>query len=286
MDLEVLALQAIFTVIWAAVLVAFFSRSARDPKEVGAWARAHALELTPRNQGMVTYYVRLAIVLRVIGGVAGVVLGSSFDDALGLDTSAGAGFWVWVVLGWLVGSGWAEYRLTRPGADDRAASLLPRQVTDYLSPRLYAAPTVAAGVAVVASLAGLVAPAPAEPQAEAPPDAALWLAALGAVLLAGLVNLAVRTVVARRQPTSHPDVLAADDAIRAASVHHLAGGGAAAILLIASQVAWTTMAPHHLPLGVRGWVPALLLLAAVVAWRWFAYQRWAVRRQAPSHPGL
>ena len=114
MDATALLIQAVMTLLFAAILVGWFARPASDPKEVAAWARGHDLELTERNHAMVTYYVRLAITLRVIGGVGGLVLGALFDDAFGLNTSAGTGFWIWILLGWLLGASWAEYRLTRP----------------------------------------------------------------------------------------------------------------------------------------------------------------------------
>lgn len=283
MPLSALLFQALFTLVLAAVVVGWLTRPATDPAEVTAWADAHGVALTERSRPMITYYVRLAITLRVIGGVAGWNLGSLFDDAFGLDTSAGAGFWIWVVLGWLLGASWAEYRLTRPSTPGPAASLTPRRVSDYLSPRLEAAPAVAAGLTVVMVAVGAVAPDPKVPQAPPPSSLGLALAAVGAVAIAALVTLAVRAVVARRQPATHPEVVAADDAIRASAVHHLAGGGAAAILLIASQVAWSVLYPYKLPFGVRGWVPAVFFIAALLAWRWFAYRGWRVRR-APGTP--
>jgi len=277
-DLTPLLVQTVVLLVAAAVLVGWLARAASDPKEVAAWAKGQGLEITERNRAMVTYYVRLSIILRVIGGVGGLFLGTLFDDATGLDTSAGAGFWIWIVLGWLLGASWAEYRLTRPPSSSLTASLTPRELGDYLSSRLQAAPTLAAGAVVALALGGLVAPTPDAPLAAPPPDAGLLAAVVGAVLIAGLVTAAVRAVVARRQPTGPTDMVAADDAIRASAVHNLAGGGTAAILLIAAQLAWSVLSPYQLPGGLRAWVPGVLLLGAVVSWRWFAYRGWRVRR--------
>ncbi len=253
MDATALIIQLVFTFIFAAALVGWFTwpaSRANWPVEVVQWAQGHALQLTLRNRAMVVYYVRLSITLRVIGGVGGLVIGALFDDATGLDTSSGAGFWIWIVLGWLVGASWAEYRLTRPPSTGHAASLTPREVLDYLPARLYAAPMVAAGVAVLLAAIGLLAPDPAAPPLHPlPPTAGLVLGALGAILIAVLIRLAVRAVVARRQPTGPPDIVAADDAIRASAVHNLAGGGTAAILLISSQLAFSVFAPRS---GVGG----------------------------------
>ena len=282
MDATALIIQLVFTFIFAAALVGWFTwpaSRANWPVEVVQWAQGHALQLTLRNRAMVVYYVRLSITLRVIGGVGGLVIGALFDDATGLDTSSGAGFWIWIVLGWLVGASWAEYRLTRPPSTGHAASLTPREVLDYLPARLYAAPMVAAGVAVLLAAIGLLAPDPAAPPLHPlPPTAGLVLGAIGAILIAVLIRLAVRAVVARRQPTGPPDIVAADDAIRASAVHNLAGGGTAAILLISSQLAFSVFAPRSGVGGLAVWLAALLALAAFVAWRWSAYHCWRVRR--------
>ena len=188
MDATALIIQLVFTFIFAAALVGWFTwpaSRANWPVEVVQWAQGHALQLTLRNRAMVVYYVRLSITLRVIGGVGGLVIGALFDDATGLDTSSGAGFWIWIVLGWLVGASWAEYRLTRPPSTGHAASLTPREVLDYLPARLYAAPVVAAGVAVLLAAIGLLAPDPAAPPLHPlPPTAGLVLGAIGAILIA------------------------------------------------------------------------------------------------------
>jgi hypothetical protein len=270
-DLPQLLVQTALALLFAAVLVGWFAKPATDPKEVVAWARAHDLQLTAGNVAMATYYVRLSITLRVIGGVGGLIVGAQFDDATGLDTSSGAGFWIWILLGWLLGASWAEYRLTRPGSGP-TASLTPRRVLDYLPRRLYLAPAWAASLAVLIAVIGLLAP-------KGPSAAGLVLGAAGAILIAVLITMAIRAVVARRQPTGPPDIVAADDAIRASAVHNLAGGGTAAILLVSSQMAYSVLTPSDANLTSAGvWVAVLLAVAAFVAWRWSAYRHWRVRR--------
>jgi hypothetical protein len=266
----------------AAIAVGWFARAGRDPKEIDSWANAYGVELTPANRPMVTYYVRLAVVLRVIGGVAGVGLGKLFDEAMGLATSTGLGFWIWVILGWLLGATWAEYRLTRPGTTANVASLTPRAVDDYLSPWFHYAPAVTAALTVSLAVVGLVVPEPTEPRAAAASTPGLLAAMVGVVVIAASVTLAVRAVVARRQPASDVSIVAADDAIRSSAVHHLAGGGTAAVLLVATQVAFAVLEPRALPFGVRGWVPGVLFVAAVFSWRFFAYRGWRVRRPAST----
>jgi hypothetical protein len=279
----VVVVQLVFTLVSSAVLVGWFARSAHDPREVAAWARAHGLQLTGRNRPMVTYYVRLAIVLRVIGGVSGLTLGGLFDDAVGLDTSSGVGFWIWIVLGWVLGATWAEYRLTRPRGTAGSASLTPRDMRDYLSPTFHAAPLAGAIAVAIAAGIGLLLDDPVDPwRGELPPDAALVAAAVGSLLAAGLTTAAMHAVVARRQPPGESSVLAADDAIRASAVHHLAGGGTAAVLLLLAQLALSLTQPYYLPFGLRFWLPAIPAFGALFAWRFFAYRGWRVHRAAPT----
>ena len=271
-------IQVVFIMVTAVFLVGIFARRADDPREVTTWAAAHGLRLTEHNRAMVTWFVRLNLVLRVIGGVAGMLLGALFDGAFGLHSSAAAGFWVWIIMGWLAGGAWAERRLVRPGAAGGTASLLPRRVSDYLPIGLQLAPLASAAFVVVIAAIGTQLTWPANPQFTPPSDASLMAPAACAVAIAVLVVALLRSVVACRQPVMHPDVIAADDAIRASTAHHLGGGGSAAVLLIATHVTYAVLTPFQLPFGVRGWVPALLALGAFFSWRYFAYRAWRVRR--------
>lgn len=282
MTLTSILIQVLLTLVPAVALIGWFARPATDPAEVTAFAESHGLEVTERNRPMVTYYVRLSITLRVTGAVSGLVLGALFDDATGLDTSAGLGFWIWILLGWLLGSGWAEYRLTRPRSSALVASLNPRRVEDYLPRGLLLGPVIAAGIVVLLAIARLVGPASDVPEPVPAPKLAYVAGAGLASIAAALVLLAIRTVIARRQPIDPPEVVAADDAIRASAVHNLAGGGTAAILLVSAQLTYNLASGYQHLSGV-GFALALLQMAgAFASWRWFAYRHWRVRRQQPS----
>ena len=292
MDATALIIQLVFTFIFAAVLVGWFTwpaSRANWPVEVVQWAQGHDLQLTLRNRAMVAYYVRLSITLRVIGGVGGLVIGALFDDATGLDTSSGAGFWIWIVLGWLVGASWAEYRLTRPPSTGHAASLTPREVLDYLPARLYAAPAVAAGVAC-SSRHRTARPDPAAPPAPAPPTAGSCSAP--SVRSSSPSSSARRAAVSpgasprparhRRGRRRHP----------ASAVHNLAGGGTAAILLIASQLAFSvspTLGVGGLASGCRaaraGGVRRVALVGLPLLARSAATTAVEVHRDHPTRPG-
>ena len=73
-----------------------------------------------------------------------------------------------------------------------------------------------------------------------------------------------------------------DDAVRAGVLHHVAGGVTAALLLLAVEVIDAGLEPHHVPFGLRLWIPLVLVVLAIVAWRWSGYRAWRVRRAHPD----
>ncbi|MEZ5177959.1 MAG: hypothetical protein R2746_06650 [Acidimicrobiales bacterium] len=288
--MAVVLLALVLTIGAATGVVLLFTARASSPRELDAWARSYGLVLTPGNRAPVTYYVRLVIVTRVVAAVAGVVLGSAFDAAFGLHTSAAPGWWAWLIGGWTFGAWWAERELRWP-AGSGVASLLPRRVADYLPGRLRAAPFVALGI-----VAGLVAygwtssrtdPALVHPRGNEPPPSVGYLVAVLAVgaAVTALTTLGVWRTVSRRQPALAPDQLAADDAIRTSTAHQLTGGGTAVVLCVAAVLAgtlgWssTTSGVTSGPL-LTGSIA--LWLAAMVSWRYYTYRAWRVRRLRPA----
>lgn len=270
------AISLAATTLTALCLVGIFARKADDPRELASWARAHGVALDDRTRPVLAYFVRLTILLRVIGGVGGLFLGSLFDDALATDTSAGFGFWVWVLAGWMAGAAWAERHLPRPRSGTPVASLTPRRLADYLPLGLRMAPAAGA-VATVAVIGAGLAVRP-EARSVALP---LVLLALGAGAAAALVAGAQRSVVDRRQAVAHPDLVAADDAIRASTVHHLGGGGAALTLLLAAQALSSVVTAGDDATASPGAVPLLLMLVALGIWRFWSHRAWRVRRPVP-----
>ena len=278
----ILIFSFVVTGIFAAVVVAWLTRRADDPREVTSWAAAYGVRLTPVNRAFVTYYVRMSITLRVIGGVTGIVLGHLFDAAFGVATSTDLGFWAWVISGWVAGACWAERQLPRPAGGEAAASLTPRRLGDYVPRMLRVGPVAAGGIAVAVAAAGMTAPASHDAQGySVPTDRGLIAVALVTIALTGSVVLLLRGIVARRQPVAHPDIVTADDAVRASTLHHVSAGGTAALLAVGGRTASWVLLPRHLPFGVRGWVPVAFALGTLVAWRFVAYRAWRVRR-----PGL
>jgi hypothetical protein len=78
----------------------------------------------------------------------------------------------------------------------------------------------------------------------------------------------------------HPDLVAADDAIRAASIHLLAGTGFAIELFLASGLLFDVAA---LTGGAVEAVSLMAALAALVgslfAWRYYGHRAWRVQHR-------
>jgi len=138
-----------------------------DGAFVGGWARDHSLELTPGNRATVERYLRTARVLRTWGAVAGLLLpplaGLVFGGPLrvlgfGTDLSSEPGAVVYIFVGYLVGALYAELSLVRRDASpQRSASLVPRDLHQYLPRRLLLAQRgLAAAAAAGILLAGLL----------------------------------------------------------------------------------------------------------------------------------
>jgi hypothetical protein len=261
----------------AAFVLGIATRNLDDPREVTAWARAHGVELTAGNVGLVRYFVRLVVVLRVTGGLGGLFVGSLLDDAVGWRTSEGGGAWVWALCGWMVGAWWADRTVAPRTGTGAGASLAPRRLGDYLPRYLQVAPAVGAALAVGLATAAIV-----DPARGIETDRWVLAAAAGAaVAIAGVAVLAQWSVVARPQPALSADVVAADDAVRATAIHHLGGGATAAILLIAMG-----LATQPELVGLQGVRPTLFLgsfFGAIIAWRYLAFRGWRVRR-TPAAP--
>lgn len=274
-----------------ALLVASMVRRSSDAAKVRAWTAAYDLELTDRNRYTVLSFVELSTTIRVIGGFAGIPVGLLVDDVTGLRTTDGGTWVAWVIGGWTLSALWAGREFRWPPGDG-VASLLPRRTADYLPARLRLAPLlpvlVTAGLALSARQRLTTADlAPTPWPATAHLAAVVGLTALIAIA----TTAAIARTVGRRQPPLHPDVLAADDAIRTNVAHQVAGGGTAVGFVVAARLATSLGTP---PAGVGGSaVPfaavLVLWLAAIVSWRLSTYRAWRVRRDlagATRRPSL
>lgn len=131
----------------------------------------------------------------------------------------------------LVGTIWAEVRLSRPEGPVRTALLRTRRVGDYLGRPLLWSPSVVGALAAAtwAGVTTLAARHPNRVDRATPTEIVIGLVFAAAV--PAVVIAAQRWIVSRPQPVVEPGLVAADDAIRAASVRFIAAVGTAMGLL-------------------------------------------------------
>jgi hypothetical protein len=264
-------------------------------EKLAHWAQARGLELTPENRPVVARYLRRARVLRICGALAGVLLPTLVEliwhgelVILGFHGDGSAAPYAGPMeayIGYLLGALAAEVSLAR--ARDparRTASLSPRELDGYLPHRLLLAQR---GLAVLVVLGIVVTRLVPYPSSASDPD---WSAlAAGAVFFAGfavVLELVERWIVRRRQPFTSVSLVAADDAIRAQSVHTLAGAGLALLLLGLSGVFAVLTASDVDALTWTMWLPALAaFVLSIRACLDIGQQPWRVRRRVDRRAG-
>lgn len=256
------------------------------------WADAHGVMLVDANREFVERYVSEGHRLRLVCGFGGALAIAALGRSLGI--SAPVSGWVWLMVGYLGGVVWSEVWLTRlPAGTRRSASLRPRRVQDYLAGRLRVAqlvvPAAAVGVGVVAWIIPATPPdGAALSSSVSMPIGTRRATALGLGLAACAVMLAIawlqRHVVTKPQPDAVVDLVAADDAVRASSVHLLSGTGLGIVFgCLATQV-WLLGDIGIMGQGTAGGAGLALSLAALIAWRYYGHRGWVVRR--PDRPGM
>jgi hypothetical protein len=256
-----------------------------DEKFITEWAAAHALDLTPTNRPMVWWYLRNARVLRTIGVLAGLLLVPFMTGSLGFSFGNPPAF---AFIGYLLGALYAELSMTRPRAGKAVASLHPRELTDYLFPRLLLAQRLVGALAFLGGVALLVL---GRRVYRFGPDARFTttldhtsgrlMFAMGVAALVGafVLERLQRWVVQRPQPVMSAELVAADDAIRSQAVHSLGGSGLALELLALAYIC-----VHLQNTGVRilqsfMWLPAVSgFLLSIYACLYFGHRAWRVRR--------
>ena len=280
---------ALALVLAVAIPIQLWRAYRRDEAYVERWAHYHGLGLTPENRPLVERYLRHARVLRTWGGVAGAVVPSLIELAwhgrvevlgFGADGESAPLAFGTIFAGYLLGALWAEVSLARPVAGARrTASLVRRELADYLPPNLVRAQRGLAAAATLGALAvGVV---PYDDSVSTPGALSLALGALLAVGFGAGLEAIERWLVRRPQPYTSPSLVAADDAIRAQSIHAVAGAGLALLLLFCGGVALALQGSDVAWLQVAMVVPAAAcLVASLVACREIGDRAWRVRRQA------
>ena len=218
------------------------------------FARRQGLRITSANGDLVIRYLATTRRWRAAGLAVGLLISlihSVPRGAVRIDFFT-------LFAGWFAGAVVAEWRLTTIESGGRHAAVLRRRArSDYLAPTARwlvdaaAMGAIALGCAVVVrsrtigSFNGL---------------AALLLGVEIAVVV--VIGAVQRRVLTRAQPVANADVIAADDAIRARSLHVLAGATLALVGYLASALV--------IQLGNRGRPGAsavtLLIAAPLAGW--------------------
>jgi hypothetical protein len=289
-----LVIALVLAVVVPLVLVRAHSRI--GDKLLAAWAPAHGLELTSENRELVARYLRRSRLLRTWGALGGLLLPSVVELAvtgrfqlLGFgtdDSSAPYAGPIGAFVGYLIGALYAEVSFARPvNGSRRLASLIPRRLEDYL-PRGLLLAQRGLPIAVVLGLAALAA-VPYDPRTAAEPEVlGLLSGAVIVVVLAIGLEALERWLVRRPQPFTSPSLVAADDAIRAQSVHSLAGAGLA-LQLVACSGVFIVLAASDVPLlRWTMWLPALVtLLLSIGACMEIGQRAWRVQRPVARPTG-
>lgn len=258
-----------------------------DEDEIERWTLAHDVNLDDETRPVVERYLRRSRVCRTWGAVAGLLAPTVIRPLLGQPVHvAGIGAYEatpgevgLLFIGYLVGALWAELSLSRSITSARRAALLPRELDDYLPRRLLWLQRVLAMGCVLSFMAlPLVATGPA---VEMPSwGTVAGVSGVIVVFAAGLERLEW-WIVRRAQPFVNEPLLAADDAIRAQSIHAVAGAGIAFLLFAFGLATYSLLATSSLDL-LRNtfWVPGAFALVAYAAGRHYGERAWRVRRRA------
>jgi len=257
---------------------------------IARWSSHYGLRLTDLNSSLVAAYVRRTRSLQVAGGALG-WLASPVYIALFRRPFPLTDNWVLLaVAGYLLGAALGEItflRTSQPESSVRAAALARRALSDYL-PRatvwvMRVLPLTGVSLALIYALV------PKNAQRTVDPSVAFMIASsLLVVVLAALIEWFLRTIVARPQSAITSDLLAADEAIRAASIHSLAAAGIAVMLL---SIGWAAVSlgdviASNTLSALLPWLGVACDLGALIVWIGLGHlATWRVRRGAPAVSG-
>jgi hypothetical protein len=251
------------------------------PAQVLAWADVYGLELTAANRPVVERYLRRTKRLRTIGALAGLTFSIVLTAATkgrSTDTVFGNGL-LMAAAGYVLGALVAEAALSRPERTvPRAASLEPRTLHQYLPGYAIWAHRLIPVFALALVPAYLALEYPPPPSG-LPRFAAV---AVGLVVVGIALEGVERMIVRRAQPVVARDLLLADEAVRASSVHAMAGAGSALLLLGLAYLLSTLVSATST--GALNWTFGLLsvlsLALALSSWIDLGHPRsWRIRRR-------
>jgi hypothetical protein len=277
-----------FLAVGAALAIAGLWLVTRMPSDgqLAGWARRYDCALTASTRPVVARYRRRTRTLQVAGAALGFLASPLYVGFTSRAFPLGDSWVLLAVGGYLVGTVLAEaasFRPYRATIGMRAASLSPRTLTDYVpAATIWAIRVLPLAVVALCVVYGLM---PKSPQQLVDPSVPFVIVSTAVVVVfAGVVEASLRAVVARPQPATTEDCVAADDAIRASSIHALS---AAAIALLILSLGWIlvsmgTAMPVSLLSQVFPWLGLLTDVGALVAWLGLGHPRsWHVRRGEP-----
>jgi hypothetical protein len=261
------------------VIVAWIALRKPSAGAVELWARSYDLELTPANTELVTTYLRRATLFRRTGFLIGLLVVPALLRQAGFEIG---GFDLVIgTIGYGAGIALAEVGFARPTGERLAAGLEARTVDLYLRPVLRWLPRALTLVILGAGMWSLSIDegADGQPFGDYPgaADRDVLTAIAVAVVWLAVVELLERSVVRRAQPAIEPSVVAADDALRAQSVHALAG----AVLALDGVLLYVVLVRPSQANIANPWldiVAGLAPLAGLLACLWFSNRAWRVRR--------
>ena len=258
-----------------------------DDEFLAEWSAAHGLTLTPRNRPMVRWYLRNARVLRTWGALAGIFVPPLVVFTFGLRARVPQD-WTWVFVGYLVGALYAELSLVRPvDPARRSASLVPRELESYLPRKLLRAQRALGVSAVVGAFLVAFLPYDFNDTGGWPNRTFVLVIGVATAAFAVALERLQRWLVRRPQPFSDPELLVADDAIRAQSAHSLAGSGLAVLLLLNGGICWALAVSDVQILRWTMWIPGVFsFFAALYACLYYGHRAWRVRRPVAGSLGV
>jgi hypothetical protein len=235
----------------------------------------YPMRMTAANGPMVVRRLARVRAARTLGGLGGALFWGA-ASMVGLRVN----LLIAIPVGYLLGAIVAELpsRRDRAAAEHAAATLVPRRLRDYVPIWIVVAPPTI----IVVTLAIDIASALGSQRRNLGYDTT-WRGAVGVgamVLASGLTLATARMILYRRQPYTTSEMVSADDALRAASLHCVCGGGFAFVALIASAAIWNAAEASNVQLlrWIGPWLAVTLWLAALFAWFGLRVAPWLVRR--------
>lgn len=248
-----IALLAIISIVGIGLTIA--RRLDDSDARADDWASERMLALDAGSRALIADYLGTTRWLRITGVLVGVGAALLTPSSIGFVPDVLRSPWLPGIIGYLLGTVAGEVALRRPRGSRAAVRV--RTLDHYLSPWAKRAERLVAAVALVVIGIGFVVP---DREAELSPyGESVGLLVGVVVVLLGAESLQ-RWIVRRPQPVVSAAMLAADDAIRRASVHAIAGASLGLQSILAGGGFWALALSDVQMLRWTMWVPALASL--------------------------